>query len=218
MIFLRKCPGCGVALRNSSGGSGPCRSCRAGLIPVSTAGLLAVSCGLDSLEVGWDFAGVGRSVVMALKRRGSWWWLPWAAARLCPAPNSVDVLAWVPTTRRRRRLRGADQAELLARACARRLGLVAAAALVPPRRAQHGGTRHDRLRRAPYRVRRRAAVAGLRVLLVDDVVTTGASMRAAAAALRAAGATEVHGVVLARAARLGSVTAQPAMGWITQRR
>lgn len=107
-----------------------------------------------------------------------------------------DVVTWAPTTRARVAQRGFDQAELLARAVARELG-------VPCRRllyrahgpAQTGRGRVDRLAAPGFRPR--PVVRSCRVLLVDDVVTTGATLAAAADALRGAGASEVRVVAVA---------------------
>jgi len=109
----------------------------------------------------------------------------------------------VPLHPRRRRERGFNQAELLARALAARLTRECEpAALVRRRetRPQAGLTAAARRRNVAgaFAVRRQARVAGRLVVLVDDVVTTGATVAACAHALRAAGAREVRLVSAAR--------------------
>lgn len=116
------------------------------------------------------------------------------------AADPPDAVTWVPTDPRRRRRRGLDHAELLARAVGARIGRPAVGML----RARPG--RPDQASRP---VARRAAVypgafvalgpCPGRLLLVDDVLTSGGTARAAASALRCGGASGVHLAVLARA-------------------
>jgi ComF family protein len=113
----------------------------------------------------------------------------------------VDCVTWVPLSRRRLRRRGYDQARLLAEEVSRRRGLECRHLLVKHRhnRAQSGAGGPEERRRNVRGVYRAAAdVTGLRVLLVDDIVTTGATLSEAAETLLAAGAKEVFGLTLAR--------------------
>jgi predicted amidophosphoribosyltransferase len=121
----------------------------------------------------------------------------WADALAPMVPRRPGlVVTWAPTSSRRRRQRGFDQAELLARAVARRRGLRAVPLLRrrggPP---QQGRGAADRLCHPGFLARPWRGP----VLLVDDVLTTGSTLTAAAEALLAAGAQEVHGLVVARA-------------------
>jgi predicted amidophosphoribosyltransferase len=117
-------------------------------------------------------------------------------ARLVPSVPGL-VVTWAPTSPARRRRRGFDQAELLARAVARRAGVPVVRLLTrPPGAPQAGLGAGERRANPSFRAPRRWPGP---VLLVDDVATTGATLSAAATALRAAGATEVHGLVVARA-------------------
>jgi predicted amidophosphoribosyltransferase len=106
------------------------------------------------------------------------------------------VVTWAPTSRVRHRQRGFDPAEVLARAVARRLRARCLGLLArrpgPPQTGLDAVAR----RRGPQYVARR--VAPSRVLLIDDVATTGATLAAAARALRTSGA---HTVVALTAAR-----------------
>ena len=116
-------------------------------------------------------------------------------AEVAPAAPGLAV-TWVPTSDRRRRNRGFDQSELLARAVARRLGAEA----VPLLRRRPGPAQTGLGRAARERVVGYAAVAraGGPVLLVDDVCTTGSTLRAASAALAAIDVPPVGHLVLAR--------------------
>jgi predicted amidophosphoribosyltransferase len=104
--------------------------------------------------------------------------------------NSIDVVTWVPTTRERRTARGHDQAETLARMMGRSLG-VPVRKLVVRETVGHqtGQSRENRL--VGVSLRARSMNTPSTVLVVDDVVTTGATMRIAQHALYQAGATRV---------------------------
>lgn len=115
-----------------------------------------------------------------------------------PLPEAIVPM---PLTRRRRRQRGFNQAELLAAVVARALGLPRRGAhLIRKRDAppQRSLARAARLRnvRGAFAMRRRLDCR--RVALLDDVTTTGATVRAAAEALLAGGVQEVHVWVAAK--------------------
>lgn len=116
--------------------------------------------------------------------------------------GTFDVVCWAPLSRKRLRRRGYDQSQLLALGVAERLGLTAEPLLdkIRDTPAQSGQT-DAAARRAnvlgAYRLKPGRQVAGKRILLVDDVVTTGATLSECARVLRTAGAARVCGLVLA---------------------
>ncbi len=118
--------------------------------------------------------------------------------------SGVDAVVPVPLHRLRRRERGFNQSELVARSLARERGLpvfgrgLAKTRSTPPQTSLAAAERAANVRGA-YAVRDPGKVRGLTVLLVDDVFTTGATLGECAAALRAAGAREVRALTVAQA-------------------
>jgi ComF family protein len=199
------CWSCGGPAR---GGEPLCRSCRASL-----QRLAAEPVWLSFVRV-WApvaYSGPARDLVRALKFRGAIAVADAMAARIAAnAPAGWlegPTLVPVPLHPRRRRSRGYNQATALAEALARRTGLAVADCLVRtgPAATQVGRHREERRSgpagaielRGPDAGRRAAAVPA-RVLLVDDVVTTGATLAACRTALAAAGSDQVDAVVFAR--------------------
>lgn len=116
-------------------------------------------------------------------------------------PADFTAVTYVPLSAKDRRDRGYDQSELLAKRIAKALGLPLAPLLVKPRqtRHQHDLSRAERIENAKDAYRASRAAAGKRVLLVDDIVTTGATLCQCAEALYAAGAELVYAVCAADA-------------------
>lgn len=117
--------------------------------------------------------------------------------------RSIDVISWIPLSKKRLSQRGYDQARLLAEEIAAKTGLPCRQLLQKVKNnSAQSLTRDAKQRRenvaGVYALDDGADVSGLRILLVDDVVTTGATMSEAARILRKAGAKSVFGVTLAR--------------------
>ncbi len=114
---------------------------------------------------------------------------------LSPPHPGAACVTWAPTSGRRRRRRGYDQAELLARGTATAAGVPLQRLLTRlPGPAQTGRDRVHRLDGPAFRALQAPPAT---VVVLDDVWTTGATLSAAASALRNAGATHVLGLVLA---------------------
>ena len=118
--------------------------------------------------------------------------------------EEVDCITWVPATRRRRGQRGFDQCELLAREVGKNLSVEVVSALEKVRdtkqqaRITSSSARQANVTGA-YAAREGIDLTGKQVVLVDDVVTSGATMAECAACLRIAGAEKVIGLTVARA-------------------
>jgi predicted amidophosphoribosyltransferase len=194
MFLVATCPACDAP------GPGPCARCRSGLRPIGP--IDPMPRGLDWCVAAFAYDGVGRRLVTSFKYGNQRCALPWMAAVLVamvergPGSSHPDlVVTWVPATPTHRRARGFDQAALLARAMARRLDRPCRPLLArSPGPSQTGRGRLGRLEGPGLRARGRVPPA---VLVVDDVLTTGASMSAAADALHAGGASVIGGSVLA---------------------
>jgi ComF family protein len=132
-------------------------------------------------------------------------------ASAIPRDQSFDVVVPVPLHWRRLWERGFNQSDLLARAVARRYGAPVVRALRRRRAtATQAGLTNARRRAnvaGAFAVKRARAVSGRRVLLVDDVMTTGATASACAGALKRAGSRYVAVLALARVDRRAIVAA-----------
>lgn len=191
ILLGERCGVCGRA------GRGLCASCAGEL---EGAPDLEPPAGLDRCWALLTYDGAARDLVAALKYRNHRDAVPVLAAALAvlAAPlaraRPATVVTWAPTTESRRRRRGYDQAEVLARATAAELALVTTRLLVRlPGPPQTGRNRAGR-RGGPAFT---SEPSPRSVLVVDDVWTTGSTLAAAGRALRAAGAAEVSGLVLA---------------------
>ncbi len=203
------CPGCGRE------GDVVCTTCLAHLarrrdepagVPLGLA--VAQPAGLVQLEWCCAYSGPARACLHALKYDGELRLVEPLAAQMAArwerAGIGGDVLVPVPVHAARLRQRGFDQAELLAGAAGRTLKLPVEAAL---ERAAKTAAQHALGRRAraanvggafAVKPAMRGAIAGRWVVLVDDVVTTGATFSGCAQALYEAGAAAVSGLALAR--------------------
>ncbi len=187
------CAGCGRA------GSVLCPVCVADLCHAPAA---VPPAGVDAWNAAFAYRGPARELVARVKYRNARAAVPWLAAAMVDALGdhpAFEAVTWAPTVAARRRRRGFDPAQLLAGAVADQLGSPVMRLLRrlpgPPQTGLDGAAR---------RVGPRFLAIGpvpARVLLVDDVATTGATLAAAALALRTAGGRSVCAVTAARTPR-----------------
>lgn len=186
--------------------------------PTVSAAALASPPDYDRARAATHFAGTARRLIHGLKFSdrqevrvllGSW--MLSAAHELL---GDTHLIVPVPLSRRRLFWRKFNQAAVLAHAIGRRSGLPVATAVLRRRRAtrpQVGLTRAQRRANVEgafaVSKRRRALIEGHNILLIDDVITTGATVNACARALKRAGAARVD--VLAVSLVAGEVPMLP---------
>ncbi|MGM9549353.1 MAG: ComF family protein [Faecousia sp.] len=166
---------------------------------------------LDSFAAVWYYEGNVRKSLLRFKFGGA---RNYAAAYgrelamriLSEHPDGFDVLTWIPVSRLRKLRRGYDQVELLARAVGRELELPPTPLLQKIRHNRPQSRIHGEAERRAnvlgvYRLTRGAEVSGKRIVLLDDILTTGATAGEAARVLKTAGAKEVHCAAVAAAGK-----------------
>ena len=197
LLYPSKCVLCGKLLDGNE--TNLCSSCRRALQPFT--GKAAKPALTSSVTVAYAYEDPLRQSLLRYKFQGRSYYAGAYGAML-----GMQILRehWVPVSRKRRRKRGYDQAELLAKATARELGRRAEPLLekfrdIPPQSGIQDAARRRANVLGVYRMRPGAAVQGKRVLLIDDILTTGATLGEAARVLMQAGAGEVQVAVLAAA-------------------
>lgn len=195
LLVPPRCSGCGTP------GSWLCLGCRDGLEPLArSAGRLRITaCGAYEGPLREAIHGAKYGDQPALTEELGQLLATVIAGDLARAVP-LDAIVPVRLHRARRRERGYDQAVLLASVAARHTGLP----LIPALHRIRGGTAQVQLDRQGRAANVRSAFVGTsgalrggRVALIDDVATTGATLRDAAAAARACGARAVRAYVVA---------------------
>ena len=202
LVLPRDCAGCGVPGRTLCA---PCSRVLQGASPFAHRPSPAPA-GLPPLTAAAAYDGLVRALLLAHKEHGRVGLagpLGRALATAAAVHGPGVVVVPVPSSRAAVRARGHDHARRLASGAARALGLRSAALLVPVRAvADQSGlgaaSRADNLAGA---LRARRGLSGVEVLVVDDVVTTGATLAEAARALTVAGARVRGAAVVAATAR-----------------
>lgn len=191
------CPDCREALLRLRLREGVCPRC---MHPLGETGLcpFCKACNLNGLRAGYGayrYAGAARQLVRALKfdyQNEAARALAAGMAQCFPA-HEYDALVPVPLHRRRQRMRGANQAQILCDLVGARVGLTVLDVLQRVRKTQTQTALDQAARRRNVQGAFALAqpVEGLRLLVVDDVRTTGATTRACGEALLTAGAKYV---------------------------
>lgn len=182
-----------------------CYRCRAVTRDWATCRSCRRTSPLQSVYVAYPFDGLARELLHAVKyerARSAAATMSETAAPLLRYIPAGAVLVPVPTATGRVRQRGYDQSRVFARELCRRDGRPRAQLLARIGQGhQVGSSRADRLRHlaGAFRAVNLGQVEGAHVVLVDDVLTTGATLEAAARVLRKAGARRVDAIVFAQA-------------------
>ena len=195
MLFRQRCEACGDIARVL------CVQCRTQLFA-----MVQPEC--DPAVVAVAYEGIARRLILNLKyhnrRQVVSVLVELLAQRVMQRiPNIAticDVVTWAPTSRARVRRRGHDQSELLARQLAKVLDVPCRRLLIKTStNVQTGASREERLRGSVFSARKLGVNS--HVVVVDDVVTTGTTLRCAADALRKVGVCQVTCVAVASALR-----------------
>lgn len=203
MLFPPKCVLCGRILEKNE--TDLCADCRinAPECPVKRTKLPF----LDSWLAVWHYEGHARNSLLRYKfynkRHYAHSYGRLLAMKIArEREDAFDLITWVPISRWRRLRRGYDQVELLANAVAAELGMEPVQCLrkIRHNRAQSGivGQAHRRANvLGVYEAVEPERFRGKRVLLLDDIITTGATVGECARVLLTAGAEEVHCAAMA---------------------
>ena len=198
LLFPKKavCMGCGSAAGCRE--DWVCPACRERLAKLWIGAELPPA-GLDGAAFAYVYTGPAARIVQQLKYSGIGQLAGFMGEDMVRAyrflePTGADCVVCAPMHRKRLRKRGYNHAALLARNVAERLELECIDALECTRlvRQQARLDGEERLRNLDGVIALKTPVKGRRVILVDDVRTTGATARACAAALKAGGAGSVY--------------------------
>lgn len=205
LLFPPKCVLCGKLLEKEE--IDLCRECRS--IRFSNSIIKNRWLFLDSFFFVWYYEGNVRKSLLRYKFRGARRYAP-AYGRMLTMrisqelPEGFDILTWIPVSAKRKASRGYDQVELIARAVGRELGMKPIPLLKkvqdnPPQSSLTDDSMRKRNVSDVYQFRGGADISGKRILLLDDILTTGATAEEAARILLCAGAEEVHCAAMAAA-------------------
>lgn len=228
LLLPPRCLACGIETTGTASLCPPCWSslhllappwCRVCGCPLPHAFAEAPLCGacaekpppFDRARAALRYDEHSSRIVLGFKRGGRLEGLPLFARWMAQAGEELlseaDLILPVPLHRWRLLARGFNQSALLARRVARLTGRTWSPFLLERHRAtasQQGlgaEARRENITAASFRLRRPERIEGARIVLVDDVLTTGATLGACATVLRRGGAARVDALVLARVAK-----------------
>jgi len=149
------------------------------------------------------YEGMVRDAILRYKFGGRSWYAAVFGTMIARKLKDCDaeLVTWIPVSRLRQFSRGYDQAQLLAEAVAKELGLSCVRTMQKRHTMRQSRMTGYAARRAnvsgAFSVPKPECVRGKRIFLIDDICTTGATMTEAAFVLANAGAVAIHGAVLA---------------------
>ena len=197
MLYRQRCEACGCRARVL------CINCRTKLFA-----MVQPECDIAVVAVAYE--GIARRLILSLKYHNRQQVVTVLAdllaerivQRIQDIKTVCDVVTWAPTSKARVRRRGHDQSELLARCLAKKMHVPCRRLLIKTsNNVQTGASRELRLQGSVFSARKLGVNS--HVIVVDDVVTTGTTLRCAADALRKAGVCQVTCVAVAYALRHG---------------
>ncbi len=203
LVYPPKCPFCRAL---SDGKAAVCAHCLVNL-PYTPVGVLPrPGHYVDEFYSALYYKGRVRESILRYKFGGVRGYADFYAPflRQCADENELyaDVVTWVPLSARRLRRRGYDQARLLAEAVSDYMGLDCARLVKkhrhnPPQSGKSGIEKRRDNVRGVYSLSDGVSVAGKRILIIDDVVTTGSTLEECAKVLKRAGAKKILALTLA---------------------
>ncbi|WP_346838642.1 ComF family protein [Microbulbifer sp. SAOS-129_SWC] len=215
---IARCLLCGDTCGHDSGLCQPCQrelpqlgdACQRCALPLPPAAHTCPGClqhppAFASARAAWHYAFPVGQLIQRFKYRGDlaagFSLARLAAPRLLPPDDAPDLLLPLPLHWRRYWQRGFNQAQVIAAELSRQWHIPLAPRLLRKTSAGHRQqqlNRAQRLRNLEHSFTVRGPVAGMHIGLVDDVITTGATLEAASRALLAAGAARISAYALAR--------------------